>query len=100
MIKKMSKLLTNSALLGVLLLMFVLPISFLGFANYDEKAVVLSAQDSKENTSNSGDIKPLQGNIPQEIEEVIMTLEQDYYNKTVVQDQAIPEGTEPSTDME
>lgn len=100
MIKRILKLFTNSTLLGILLMMFALPISFLGFANYDDKAVVLSAQDSKDNTGGSENLKPGQGNIPQEIEEVIMTLEQDYYKNSITQEQPILEGTQPNTILE
>ncbi len=91
MIKKIVKAGTNSTLLGVLFLMFLLPISFMGFANYEEKSSVLSAQDSREKNQNTQDTQNKENflqdeNVPEEIKEVIMRLEREYYKTISPQD--------------
>ena len=86
MIKALSKILANSALLGFFLVMLALPIAFLGIANYNEKPVVLSAQDSKESSkTTSGNIQEIQGKVPQDVEKYIMKMENEYYKNSTVQ---------------
>jgi len=78
MIKKITKVITNSTMLGFLIAVLLLPISFMGIASYEEKPIVLSAQDSRETEKDT--IKDLQEeDVPEEIEEVIMRLEREYY---------------------
>jgi len=75
MISKVLKTLTNSALLLVLLGMLILPIGSMGIIRFNEKATVLSAQDTKapENT-----VETPSRPIPKEVEEVILKMENAY----------------------
>lgn len=76
MIKRILKTLTNSALLVLLLGMLIFPITSMGIIKYQEKSTVLSAQDERI------EINPDMTNVPDEVEEVIMRLEREYYQST------------------
>lgn len=76
MIRKVFKTLTNSALLVILLGMLIFPITSMGIIKYEEKSTVLSAQDDR--TNNDLNTK----DVPDEVEEVIMRLEREYYQST------------------
>jgi hypothetical protein len=76
MIQKIVKTLTNSALLVLLLGMLIFPITSMGIIKYQEKSTVLSAQDDR--TYTNPDIT----NVPDEVEEMIMKLEREYYQST------------------
>jgi hypothetical protein len=76
MIKKILKTLTNSGLLVILLGMLIFPITSMGIIKYEEKSSVLSAQDDR----NTKDIDMT--NVPDEVENVIMRMEREYYQSS------------------
>lgn len=79
---KILKLGGNITLLCILLAMLALPTGFMGIMKYEENSVVLSAQDAREtvgeSTDNTGDFPNSQ--VPEDIQEVILRMEQEYYN--------------------
>jgi hypothetical protein len=81
--KKIFKLGINSALLAVFLSMLILPMAFMGTAKFEEKPSVLSAQDSnEEKTYEASEIKAIddpEANVPEDIKEMILKMEREYY---------------------
>ena len=72
MINKVSKVLANSGLLAVLLLMLILPLGTMAISSYTEETDVLG----------EADYKPEEENLPEEIEEIIRKLEQEFYESS------------------
>ena len=94
MINKLTKVLANSALLSILLIMLALPMAFLGYATYEDKTSVLSAQDARKDNS-SNELKTIQGETPKEVEDMIIKMEREMYENMVVNDSSVGSGSEP-----
>lgn len=70
----------NSLLLVILLSVIFLPVGMMSLINYDDKAVVLSAEDTNPQIQESPNKFPRA--IPKEVEEIIMQLEKGYQQST------------------
>jgi hypothetical protein len=99
--KKIFKLALNSTLLAIFLSMLALPIAFMGTAKYEEQPTVLSAQDSKEqNYEEKAVIRSVddpEANIPENVREMILRMEQEYYE---TQEDNFPEDIERDQEKE
>ena len=80
MIKRIFKTLTNSVLVVLLLGMLILPITSMGIMKFKENSTVLSAEDEREQVDERLNID--RTNVPDEVEEVIMRLEREYYQSS------------------
>jgi hypothetical protein len=80
---KILKLGVNSAMLAIFFSMLILPMAFMGTANFEEKPSVLSAQDSnEEKTYETSEIKAVddpEANVPEDVREMILRMEREYY---------------------
>lgn len=83
--KNIFKLSLNFALLLILLSIVVLPTGFMGIMSYEESPVVLSATDDKSNDDlNISYIKSMddpEADVPEDIKEMILKMEREYYQK-------------------
>jgi len=79
---KILKLGGNITLLCILLSMLALPTGFMGIMSYEENPVVLSAQDTREEVEGDFDttVDFPNSQVPEDIREVILRMEQEYYN--------------------
>ncbi len=78
--KRVFKLTMNITLLVMFLSILALPTGFMGIMKYEENPVVLSAQDSKEYEPAIKSIDDPSADVPEDIRDVIMRLEREYYN--------------------
>lgn len=99
--KKIFKLTLNTILLSIFLSIMALPMAFMGTAKFEEGPVVLSAQDSKEqNPYRSNNIKrvdDLSAEIPEDVREMILRMEREYYQ---TQEQEFAEDIERNEEKE
>ena len=79
---KIFKIIGNSTLLIILLSMIALPTGFMGIMSYEENPAVLSAQDDRERVEGGliNSISDPDARVPEDIEEVILRMEREYYN--------------------
>ncbi|HOS88584.1 MAG TPA: hypothetical protein PLM44_00790 [bacterium] len=79
--KKIFELGLNGILFFIFLAILVLPIAFIGTMSYEEGSNVLSAQDTYDSNSKIKSIGDPDANVPDEVEEFILKLEKEYYQK-------------------
>ena len=93
----------NAVLLAMFLGMLLLPTGFMGIMKFEENSSVLSAQDSNSEDSNSEEspIKSINDSeIPLDVEEMILKMEREYYQKQQSEFVEDTEGTEDKEDEE
>ena len=93
----------NAVLLAMFLGMLLLPTGFMGIMKFEENSSVLSAQDSNSEGSNSEEspIKSINDSeIPLDVEEMILKMEREYYQKQQSEFVEDTEGTEDKEDEE
>lgn len=93
----------NAVLLAMFLGMLLLPTGFMGIMKFEENSSVLSAQDSNSEGSNSEEstIKSINDSeVPLDVEEMILKMEREYYQKQQSEFVEDTEGTEDKEDKE
>lgn len=76
------KVLVNSILLIVFFIMIGAPIGSMLITKLDSPSTVLSSQSNRENTCEKEDDTTQIDTVPEDIEEIIRKLEQEYYQST------------------
>ena len=71
----------NSILLAIFISMVLLPVGFMGKMKYENDSSVLSAQDYSDGESSIKSLDDPTANIPEDVEQFIMRMEREYYQR-------------------